>query len=60
MHKKVSIIDYGLGNILSVKRAFECCGAQVELVNTPEQIIKSDVLILPGVRMLWMSLKREI
>lgn len=49
MNKKVSIIDYGVGNILSVKRAFECCGAQVELIDTPEQIIKSDRLILPGV-----------
>lgn len=49
MNKKVSIIDYGVGNILSVKRAFEYCGAQVELVNTPEKVIKSDILILPGV-----------
>ncbi|MFT8348039.1 imidazole glycerol phosphate synthase subunit HisH [Clostridium saccharoperbutylacetonicum] len=49
MNRKVSIIDYGVGNILSVKRAFEFCGAQVELVNTPEKIIKSDILVLPGV-----------
>lgn len=49
MTGRVSIIDYGAGNILSVKRAFEYCGAVVELINTPEQIIKSNILILPGV-----------
>lgn len=49
MKKKVSVIDYGLGNILSVKRAFEYCGAEVELVSDSKQIVKSDVLVLPGV-----------
>ena len=32
---KVSIIDYGLSNLLSVRRAAEYCGAQVEFVQTP-------------------------
>ncbi|EKQ51123.1 MULTISPECIES: imidazole glycerol phosphate synthase subunit HisH [unclassified Clostridium] len=49
MSKKVSIIDYGVGNILSVKRAFEFCGAQVEVINTKEQITNAEVLVLPGV-----------
>lgn len=49
MKKHISIIDYGLGNLLSVERAFEHCGAQVNFVTTPEQISKSDRLVLPGV-----------
>ena len=32
---KVSIIDYGLSNLLSVRRAAEYCGAQVEIVTRP-------------------------
>ena len=46
---KVSIIDYGLSNLLSVRRAAEYCGAQVELVQTPEAVLAAPRLILPGV-----------
>lgn len=45
----ISIIDYGVGNLLSVARAFQHFGAEVQLINTPEQIAKADRLILPGV-----------
>lgn len=46
---KVSIIDYGMGNILSVKRGFEHCGAEVVYVTDPNKIKNADYLILPGV-----------
>ena len=49
MNKKVSVIDYGIGNILSVTRAFEHCGAEVRLVHTAEEILDSSFLVLPGV-----------
>lgn len=45
----VSIIDYGIGNLLSVARAFEYHHADVKFVNTPEEILSSDRLVLPGV-----------
>ncbi len=45
----VTIVDYGLGNILSVQRALEYCGAQVILATSPEQISKASKIILPGV-----------
>lgn len=47
--KIVSLIDYGVGNLLSVSRALEECGADVCIVKTPGEILKSDRLILPGV-----------
>lgn len=47
--KKVTIIDYGIGNILSVKRAFEFCGAEVELTDMPDKVACAEYLILPGV-----------
>lgn len=47
--KKVSIIDYGMSNLLSICRAFEHIGASVEVINKPEQIKDADYLVLPGV-----------
>lgn len=45
----ISIIDYGIGNLLSVARAFAYFNAEVKLVQTPEEILKADRLVLPGV-----------
>ncbi len=47
--KKVSIINYGLSNLLSVEHAFRCFGVQEEIINTCEDIEKAEVLVLPGV-----------
>lgn len=46
---KVKIVDYGMGNILSVRRSLEYCGAEVELVSSAKEIINADYLVLPGV-----------
>ena len=47
--KKISIIDYGCGNLLSIKRALEKIGHKSEITNKKENILASDFLILPGV-----------
>ncbi len=47
--KSVSIVDYGMGNLLSMQRALEKNGAQVLIASNPEQILKSEKLVLPGV-----------
>lgn len=49
MEKSVTIIDYGIGNIFSVSRAFEKFGANVYLARTPEDILRASRLVLPGV-----------
>jgi glutamine amidotransferase len=46
--KIFSIVDYGLGNLLSLKRAFGVFGIQANYIDKPEQVKKTDVLILPG------------
>jgi glutamine amidotransferase len=46
---KVTIIDYGVGNLLSVQRGFEHCGAEVTLTADPEKIVSSERVVLPGV-----------
>ena len=45
----VTIIDYGSGNMLSVTRAFEYCGAVPVLSVDPDAIDKAERLVLPGV-----------
>ena len=47
--KTVHIIDYGVGNLLSVKRAFESIGVKALLVKNQNQFKYIDYLVLPGV-----------
>ena len=46
---KVTIIDYGAGNVPSVERALDRLGAKSERTGSPEDISKARVLLLPGV-----------
>jgi imidazole glycerol-phosphate synthase subunit HisH len=45
----VSVLDYGAGNLGSVRRAFQRIGCEVNVVKTPEQVLHSSVLVFPGV-----------
>jgi glutamine amidotransferase len=45
----ISIIDYGLGNIFSVKSALEFLKFKVEIDTDGSILSKSDICILPGV-----------
>jgi glutamine amidotransferase len=45
----IGIIDYRMGNLRSVQKAFEHVGAHADIVRAPEQIDKLDKLMLPGV-----------
>ena len=46
---KISLIDYDVGNIFNLTRAFEYLGVQVNLTRDPREIRNSDKIILPGV-----------
>lgn len=46
---KIGIIDYGMGNLRSVQKAFEHLSAGVFVSSDPDQLEKADKLILPGV-----------
>lgn len=46
---EVTVIDYGVGNLLSVKRGLEHCGAKVKLTSDPQQILFAKRVVLPGV-----------
>ena len=45
----ISVIDYGVGNLLSVQRGFDNCGAEVKFISTPAEITGAEKLVLPGV-----------
>ncbi len=47
--KRVTVIDYGLSNLLSVRRALEHCGAQVVVTGERGEIERAENLVLPGV-----------
>ncbi len=50
MSKRIAIIDYGAGNLYSVRRALEVSGAEeVVLSSDPLTISQADGLVLPGV-----------
>ncbi|MDR1366220.1 MAG: imidazole glycerol phosphate synthase subunit HisH [Holosporales bacterium] len=49
MSIKVIVVDYGLGNMLSVCRALEYCGAETSLAVTSKDVASADRLVLPGV-----------
>jgi imidazole glycerol-phosphate synthase subunit HisH len=46
---EVAVIDYGVGNLLSVRRALEHCGVTVSVTADPEAILAAERVVLPGV-----------
>ena len=49
MTKKISIINYGVGNILSIKNAISHLGFDALLTSNKDEILSSTHVILPGV-----------
>jgi len=49
MSADVAIVDYGIGNLFSVRRAFERCGASVVVSDDPQVLLAAPRLVLPGV-----------
>ena len=45
----IAIIDYGVGNLFSLKCSFESIGADICVTSDPAVIAKADRIILPGV-----------
>ena len=46
---KIGIVDYNMGNLASVKNAFDKIGVKADIINKTEDIKHCDKLILPGV-----------
>jgi glutamine amidotransferase len=45
----IAIVDYGAGNLNSVKKAFSWLGSTVTVTTQPEVVAAADKIVLPGV-----------
>ena len=45
----IAIIDYGVGNLFSLKSSFAAIGAETAVTGDPDVIRGADRLVLPGV-----------
>jgi len=46
---KLAIMDYGVGNLFSVEKACLYLGAETTVTGVPEDLLRADKIILPGV-----------
>ena len=45
----LAIVDYSMGNLRSVQKAFELLGVTAKIIASPDEIRRADKLVLPGV-----------
>ncbi len=45
----IAIVDYGMGNLRSVQKAFERVGAEAIVTDHPQAIARAPAVVLPGV-----------
>ena len=45
----IAIVDYQMGNLRSVQKAFEKVGVEAEITSDPEQLRKAEKIVVPGV-----------
>tara|TARA_B100001123_G_C15262997_1_gene1007320 strand:- start:843 stop:1478 length:636 start_codon:yes stop_codon:yes gene_type:complete len=56
--KKITIIDYGCGNILNLARAIKFLGYEIEMTHDEKKIFNSSHVILPGVGAFGNAIKQ--
>jgi len=54
----IAIVDYGAGNLRSVKKAFDYIGAESRLISSPDELDAVDKLVLPGVGAFGAAIER--
>lgn len=55
---RVTIFDYGAGNLHSLAKALEVEGADVHVEANPVQVVETDILVLPGVGAFGAAVER--
>lgn len=54
----IAVIDYGAGNLHSVKNALDYLGAEAVITSSREEILNADKVILPGVGSFGDAMRR--
>ena len=49
MSVSIAVIDYGAGNLRSIRRALEAAGAHVTVTSDSEHVRRADAVVFPGV-----------
>src|SRR5580698_973912 len=49
MSQRIAIVDYGMANLRSVRKAFAAVGAEAAIISRPEEIDAADKIVVPGV-----------
>lgn len=49
MNPRIVVVDYGVGNLLSVTRALECRGVDITVTGDPHVLSGAEKLVVPGV-----------
>lgn len=48
-YPRIAVVDYGAGNLRSIRRALEAAGADVTVTSDPADLAAADAVVLPGV-----------
>ena len=49
MPLSITITDYGVGNLYSIRRSLENCGADVRVVTDMREVLDAECIVFPGV-----------
>ncbi|MDO5861723.1 MAG: imidazole glycerol phosphate synthase subunit HisH [Thermoplasmata archaeon] len=49
MPLRITLTDYGVGNLYSIKRSLENCGAEVAVVQDMSEVLDAECVVFPGV-----------
>ena len=55
---KISIVDYGIGNLHSIRKALEKAGAKTELLTDMRMLESSECIVFPGVGAFGEAMKK--
>ncbi len=60
MPLKVSLADYGVGNLHSIRKALENCGARVEVLTDMKGLLDAECVVFPGVGAFSRTMKKLV
>lgn len=49
MSLSITLTDYGVGNLYSIKRSLENCGAEVTVIDDMKDLLDAECIVFPGV-----------
>jgi len=55
---RISIMDYGVGNLHSISKGLEKAGGQVEIVPDPATLLDAECIVFPGVGAFGAAMKK--